>query len=73
MAGSVTGSIGSNDVLLKNMATEETLFQILEALDGATVTARPATAGNTAATQGNTKEKDKKNENNMRKMKKGFN
>jgi hypothetical protein len=59
MAGSVTGSIGSNDVLLKNMATEETLFQILEALDGATITARPATAGNTAATQGNTKEKDK--------------
>lgn len=38
MAGTVTGSIGSNDVLLKNMATEETLFQILEALSEATVT-----------------------------------
>jgi hypothetical protein len=59
MAGSVTGSIGSNDVLLKNMATEETLFQILEALDGATITAKPATAGNTSATEDNTKNKKK--------------
>jgi len=59
MAGSVTGSIGSNDVLLKNMATEETLYQLLEAIEGATITGKPATAGNTTATGVNTKEKVK--------------
>jgi hypothetical protein len=59
MAGSVTGSIGSNDVLLKNMATEETLYQILEALAGATVTAKPATDSNTTSVKGNTKENEK--------------
>lgn len=33
MAGNVTGSIGSNDVLLKNMATEDSLQEIVKLLE----------------------------------------
>ncbi len=33
MAGNVTGSIGSNDVLLKNMATEDSLQEIIRVLE----------------------------------------
>jgi hypothetical protein len=44
---------------LKNMATEETLYQLLEAIEGATITGKPATTGNNQATQNNTNAKNK--------------
>lgn len=59
MAGNVTGNIGNNDVLLKNMATEETLDQILATLQQVTITKDPNRPANNAAIGANTKAKDK--------------